>query len=117
MVEDAYIKPSTNLMQNHYQQQVELKNEQSDALRISATGPSNGVPPRVVGKQGVRGVLPSARGGVTLSPEKTQQVLAKDKNGKYPCMHCQKTYLHAKHLKRHLLRREFFFFFLVFLSD
>ncbi|EGD98513.1 hypothetical protein TESG_05885, partial [Trichophyton tonsurans CBS 112818] len=29
---------------------------------------------------------------------------AKDADGKFPCPHCNKTYLHAKHLKRHLLR-------------
>lgn len=28
----------------------------------------------------------------------------KDSSGKFPCLHCQKTYLHLKHLKRHLLR-------------
>ena len=28
----------------------------------------------------------------------------KDDDGKFPCPHCNKTYLHAKHLKRHLLR-------------
>ncbi|EJT69054.1 hypothetical protein GGTG_13451 [Gaeumannomyces tritici R3-111a-1] len=28
----------------------------------------------------------------------------KDADGKFPCPHCSKTYLHAKHLKRHLLR-------------
>ncbi|KAF3919432.1 hypothetical protein ABW21_db0208921 [Orbilia brochopaga] len=28
----------------------------------------------------------------------------KDANGKFPCPYCTKTYLHAKHLKRHLLR-------------
>ncbi|KAI7520336.1 hypothetical protein KC317_g22415, partial [Hortaea werneckii] len=28
----------------------------------------------------------------------------KDADGKYPCPHCNKTYLHAKHLRRHLLR-------------
>ncbi|KAF3906328.1 hypothetical protein ABW20_dc0103682 [Dactylellina cionopaga] len=28
----------------------------------------------------------------------------KDANGKFPCPYCNKTYLHAKHLKRHLLR-------------
>ncbi|PWI64458.1 hypothetical protein PCL_10436 [Purpureocillium lilacinum] len=27
-----------------------------------------------------------------------------DSDGKFPCPHCTKTYLHAKHLKRHLLR-------------
>ncbi|KAK7937477.1 uncharacterized protein PG986_014345 [Apiospora aurea] len=28
----------------------------------------------------------------------------KDAYGKFPCPHCTKTYIHAKHLKRHLLR-------------
>ncbi|KAF8537929.1 hypothetical protein BDD12DRAFT_688740, partial [Trichophaea hybrida] len=28
----------------------------------------------------------------------------KDKDGKFPCGECSKTYLHAKHLKRHMLR-------------
>ena len=30
----------------------------------------------------------------------------KDSEGKFPCEHCNKNYLHAKHLKRHMLRRE-----------
>lgn len=29
---------------------------------------------------------------------------AKDADGKFPCLTCNKTYLHAKHLKRHMLR-------------
>ena len=28
-------------------------------------------------------------------------------DGKYPCKHCPSTYLHAKHLKRHMLRRKY----------
>jgi len=39
----------------------------------------------------------------------------KNANGKFPCMYCTKTYLHAKHLKRHLLRREYFNILYVFL--
>ena len=29
----------------------------------------------------------------------------KDADDKFPCPHCNKTYLHDKHLKRHMLRR------------
>ncbi|KAF2774333.1 hypothetical protein EJ03DRAFT_5053 [Teratosphaeria nubilosa] len=63
-------------------------------------------PTHVVGSQGRRGILPSAPGrpnppqpgaGKSMIPQK-------DADGKYPCPHCNKTYLHAKHLKRHLLR-------------
>lgn len=69
-------------------------------------------PTHVVGSQGRRGILPSAPGrpavpqgpgGAALS--KTM-IPAKDADGKFPCPHCTKTYLHAKHLKRHLLRRK-----------
>ncbi|TKA81633.1 hypothetical protein B0A49_00519 [Cryomyces minteri] len=70
--------------------------------------PSQEQPTHVVGSQGRRGILPSAPGraaaaaggsgpGKALIPEK-------DADGKFPCPHCNKTYLHAKHLKRHLLR-------------
>lgn len=71
-------------------------------------------PPRtqVVGSQGRRGILPSVPGratpvanGVNGSAKNTT-IPAKDADGKFPCPHCNKTYLHAKHLKRHLLRRE-----------
>ncbi|EMC93507.1 hypothetical protein BAUCODRAFT_125366 [Baudoinia panamericana UAMH 10762] len=64
-------------------------------------------PTHVVGSQGRRGVLPTAPGrpnppaqgatGKSMIPQK-------DADGKFPCPHCNKTYLHAKHLKRHLLR-------------
>lgn len=33
------------------------------------------------------------------------QAPMKDESGKFPCLYCQKKYLHAKHLKRHMLRR------------
>ena len=68
-------------------------------------------PTHVVGSQGRRGILPSAPGRpnapVSGSGQATKNMIPqKDADGKYPCPHCNKTYLHAKHLKRHLLRRE-----------
>ena len=70
-------------------------------------------PTHVVGSQGRRGILPSAPGRpnapVSGSGQATKNMIPqKDADGKYPCPHCNKTYLHAKHLKRHLLRRESF---------
>ncbi|KKZ66646.1 hypothetical protein EMCG_00209 [[Emmonsia] crescens] len=68
-------------------------------------------PPRtqVVGSQGRRGILPSVPGraaAITNGANGTAKtaIPAKDADGKFPCPHCNKTYLHAKHLKRHLLR-------------
>lgn len=68
-------------------------------------------PTHVVGSQGRRGILPSAPGRPNPPAQGTAQatksmIPQKDADGKYPCPHCNKTYLHAKHLKRHLLRRE-----------
>jgi hypothetical protein len=65
----------------------------------------------VVGSQGRRGILPSAPGRSAAAPEvvngspKNSAIPAKDADGKFPCANCNKTYLHAKHLKRHMLRR------------
>jgi len=64
---------------------------------------------RVVGSQGRRGILPSAPGRPAATPAgtaaaKSTVIPVKDSDGKFPCPHCTKTYLHAKHLKRHLLR-------------
>jgi hypothetical protein len=64
-------------------------------------------PTHVVGSQGRRGILPSAPGRppvTALGPgsAKNAPIPAKDADGKFPCPHCTKTYLHAKHLKRHL---------------
>lgn len=72
-------------------------------------------PTHVVGSQGRRGILPSAPGRPTVAAAgttagKNALIPAKDADGKFPCPHCTKTYLHAKHLKRHLLRRKFLFF-------
>lgn len=66
----------------------------------------------VVGSQGRRGILPSAPGRPPVAPNglngspKGGQLPQKDADGKFPCPNCTKTYLHAKHLKRHMLRRE-----------
>ncbi|KAL9636225.1 MAG: hypothetical protein Q9164_002951 [Protoblastenia rupestris] len=66
----------------------------------------------VVGSQGRRGILPSAAGrppaltASSVNGGKNSPALAKDSDGKYPCPHCSKPYLHAKHLKRHMLRRK-----------
>ncbi|GKZ30525.1 hypothetical protein AbraIFM66950_009492 [Aspergillus brasiliensis] len=80
---------------------------------------ANGAPPyaakepprtQVVGSQGRRGILPSVPGRATPvtngvnGTAKNTTIPAKDADGKFPCPHCNKTYLHAKHLKRHLLR-------------
>ncbi|KAF3389053.1 hypothetical protein F1880_003365 [Penicillium rolfsii] len=65
---------------------------------------------QVVGSQGRRGILPSVPGRATPvangvnGSAKSTTIPAKDADGKFPCPHCNKTYLHAKHLKRHLLR-------------
>ncbi|KAI4163300.1 MAG: hypothetical protein LQ342_003035 [Letrouitia transgressa] len=67
-------------------------------------------PTHVVGSQGRRGILPSAAGRPSAIPNgapggsKASTTPTKDNDGKFPCEHCAKTYLHAKHLKRHLLR-------------
>jgi hypothetical protein len=68
-------------------------------------------PTHVVGSQGRRGILPSAPGRPNPPAQGSAQatkslVPQKDADGKFPCPHCNKTYLHAKHLKRHLLRRK-----------
>jgi hypothetical protein len=69
-------------------------------------------PTHVVGSQGRRGILPSAPGRQPVTATgagatKSAMIPAKDADGKFPCPHCTKTYLHAKHLKRHLLRRKY----------
>ncbi|TWU76501.1 hypothetical protein ED733_007446 [Metarhizium rileyi] len=65
-------------------------------------------PTHVVGSQGRRGILPSAPGRPAAptagTGAKSTVIPVKDADGKFPCPHCTKTYLHAKHLKRHLLR-------------
>ncbi|KAE8871083.1 hypothetical protein PTNB73_02542 [Pyrenophora teres f. teres] len=61
-------------------------------------------PVHVVGQQGRRGVLPTHPGRPAPAAGKTPTAATKNAEGKYECPHCNKTYLHLKHLKRHLLR-------------
>ena len=68
----------------------------------------------LAGAQPPRRLLPGADGqlGAGAGPgaakaSKNTAVPPKDENGKYPCPCCTKNYLHAKHLKRHMLRRKF----------
>ena len=68
-------------------------------------------PTHVVGSQGRRGILPSALGRpaapTSTGASENTVITQKDADSKFPCPHCTKTYLHAKHLKRHLLRRKY----------
>ncbi|KAF2475698.1 uncharacterized protein BDR25DRAFT_310191 [Lindgomyces ingoldianus] len=61
-------------------------------------------PVHVVGQQGRRGVLPTHPGRPAPAAGKAPANPNKNADGKYECPHCNKTYLHLKHLKRHLLR-------------
>lgn len=66
----------------------------------------------VVGSKGRRGILPSAPGRPVAPVAGTLAAMnmvipPKDADGKFSCPYCTKTYLRAKHLKRHYLRREF----------
>ncbi|KAI9774675.1 MAG: hypothetical protein M1840_002924 [Geoglossum simile] len=81
----------------------------SRALSQSSVAPSQDAQPtHVVGSQGRRGILPSAPGRAAAvtgaGGSKNGLIPVKDADGKFPCPHCNRSYLHAKHLKRHLLR-------------
>ncbi|EWZ78196.1 hypothetical protein FOXG_14039 [Fusarium oxysporum f. sp. lycopersici 4287] len=77
-------------------------------MQPTAVMPKGEPPTHVVGSQGRRGILPSAPGRPAApaagTGAKNTVIPVKDADGKFPCPHCTKTYLHAKHLKRHLLR-------------
>lgn len=68
-------------------------------------------PTHVVGQQGRRGILPSAPGRPPPATGKPV-IPIKNADGKFPCPNCTKTYLHAKHLKRHMLRRKLLPYFI-----
>ncbi|TVY75510.1 Respiration factor 2 [Fusarium oxysporum f. sp. cubense] len=77
-------------------------------MQPTAVMPEGEPPTHVVGSQGRRGILPSAPGRPAApaagTGAKNTVIPVKDADGKFPCPHCTKTYLHVKHLKRHLLR-------------
>ncbi|KAI1840260.1 hypothetical protein JX266_013541 [Neoarthrinium moseri] len=83
--------------------QIPLMPHQQSSLQQEADQPTH-----IVGSHGHCGILPSAPGwpAAPTGPGagKSTVVAQKDADGKFPCPHCTKTYLHAKHLKRHLLR-------------
>ena len=82
---------------------------QSPLMPQQSMLPEGEQPTHVVGSQGRRGILPSAPGRPAAPAAGTAgktPIPQKDADGKFPCPHCTKTYLHAKHLKRHLLRRK-----------
>ncbi|KAF2098890.1 hypothetical protein NA57DRAFT_76125 [Rhizodiscina lignyota] len=80
----------------------QLQQQQMPNQMLVPGNPGDPEPTHVVGQQGRRGILPSAPGRAPGNVKST--VPQKDQDGKYPCPHCTKTYQHAKHLKRHLLR-------------
>ena len=69
--------------------------------------PQDTEPVHVVGQQGRRGVLPTHPGRPPPAQGKAPTIPTKNADNKFECPHCIKTYLHLKHLKRHLLRREY----------
>jgi hypothetical protein len=94
----------------HQQQQLPLPQLPSQSS-MTLTDPSLLPRTHVVGSQGRRGILPPDDGRPpAISPEGettdagSADLPPKDEEGKHPCPHCKKTYLHAKHLKRHMLR-------------
>lgn len=76
-----------------YQQPPTLPNQEPEPLHV-------------VGQQGRRGVLPTLNGRPAPATGKTPANPTKNSENKFECPHCTKTYLHLKHLKRHLLRRK-----------
>ncbi|KAK8092668.1 uncharacterized protein PG998_014773 [Apiospora kogelbergensis] len=56
------------------------------------------------------GILPTVSQSAALlsaTTPKATVVPQNDEYGKFPCPHCTNIYIHAKHLKRHLLRRKY----------
>ncbi|KAL8754164.1 MAG: hypothetical protein Q9184_005201 [Pyrenodesmia sp. 2 TL-2023] len=93
-----------------YNAQREQRQPQEQQQQQQQQQQSQPQPTHVVGSQGRRGILPSATGrpaavvNGSAANQKPASTPAKDSEGKFPCEHCHKNYLHAKHLKRHLLR-------------
>lgn len=93
---------------HHHQQQQQQQQQQSPD---TPTHEHEERPVPVVGSQGRRGILPSHVGPPApgSTPDGTPRgggIPNKNADNKYPCLYCNKTYLHLKHLKRHHLRRK-----------
>lgn len=97
--------------QHHPQQSlIHQPLDQKQTSEIAADGLEDRPVP-VVGSQGRRGILPSAvgppaPGSMPDAVIKGAAIPNKNADNKYPCLYCNKTYLHLKHLKRHHLRRK-----------
>jgi len=73
--------------------------------RLGRLGSHGGVGRKIIlasGSSVTAGV--SVPNGVSITGAVGQNHTTKDSSGKFPCPHCNKSYLHLKHLKRHLLR-------------
>jgi hypothetical protein len=110
------LRPMTSApLLTHNSMHSQLQSGMTSPYSQQSPGQDQDTPTHVVGSQGRRGILPSAPGRPAVTATgpgstKNASIPAKDADGKFPCPHCTKTYLHAKHLKRHLLRREHFLF-------
>ncbi|KAK2067569.1 hypothetical protein P8C59_001298 [Phyllachora maydis] len=71
---------------------------------IAPAPPPGGRVPPVLRPMPAGGVVSQPAPAPAGSATAKAQIPQKDADGKFPCPHCTKTYLHAKHLKRHLLR-------------
>jgi hypothetical protein len=66
----------------------------------------SGPPPCVLGSQGQKGILPCSPDDAAAPAAGTNPIVQKDADGKFPCSYCGKTFMQAKHLKRHFLSRK-----------
>jgi len=72
---------------------------------LGDTSPTNGIPP-AVGRQGTRGILPSAPGREEPTVEEEIEPIQDPKTKKWQCPSCPATFSFPKHVKRHYMRRE-----------
>ncbi|KAI1839794.1 hypothetical protein JX266_013994 [Neoarthrinium moseri] len=105
----ASMMPQSSVTQPHPQPFAPAPATHPPVLRTRAAGGEADQRTQIIGSRGHCAILPSAAGRpVTRTGAgagKSTVIAQKDADGKFPCPQCTKTYLHAKHLKRHLLRR------------
>ncbi len=113
-----YAAESTSLPQPFVATHASTELPSPTPFRPIAPAPPSGLPgsqiaqtsspfPCVLGLEGQRGILPCSPDNTAAPAAGTKNPIAqKDADGKFPCPHCTKTYVHAKHLKRHLLIRK-----------